>query len=81
MHTHGPWTLFDDGFGFRLEEGGESIWDKNMRGEDEVKANAHLIAASPELLAAIKDIVERVSSGQAFNLLDAQKAIAKAEGK
>jgi hypothetical protein len=52
--------------------------------DDEVKANTRLIAAAPELLAALEEIVKFVSPGDDVPLADmldnARAAIAKAKG-
>lgn len=93
MHTPGPWTLGDDpcviesehadndlGFVAMVLPSPELSWD--MTGERE--ANARLIAAAPELLAALQSIM----SGQLCGNVDtdaqrfqaARAAIAKATG-
>jgi len=105
-HTAGPWhigpfdrdnQIFSDNGRMRLETGGTTLypiatvndgWDNT---EDE--ANARLIAAAPELLAALKECVPWLESmplatgdqplrnKAARDLYNAQAAIAKAEGK
>lgn len=60
--TPGPWVVSDDGDGavFVVEKGseGRTIADMNAHPmpEDDTRANAALIAAAPELLAALEDI-------------------------
>lgn len=54
-------------------------------GSDEAQANARLIASAPELLEALKEIVD-AADGDGWNQLDAsfkkaRAAIAKATGK
>jgi hypothetical protein len=93
-HTPGPWTVeppsdqaphmwitaptssgiakvetcdYDDGRGERLT--------------DEDFANARLIAASPELLAALKEAVEIIEEYSPYDGSRAYSAIAKAEGR
>ena len=44
------------------------------------EANAHLIAAAPDLLAALEELCEQVRSGGPFDTLNARAAIAKARG-
>ena len=80
QHTPGPWKTT-----------GANITDANRNhvatvtdgGTTDGEANARLIAAAPELLAALKDIAETQwangvpSSGA---LREARAAIAKAEG-
>lgn len=59
----------------------EKDWDMAV---DEVQANAHLIAAAPELLAALEDVVASTQancSGSLANAITAgRKAITKAKG-
>jgi hypothetical protein len=89
-HTKGPWhtgqgngegSIFCESGRMRLESGGTTLypvcaisrgWDE---GEDE--ANAHLIAAAPDLLEAL--LIESAPDG--FSLCDAEAIIAKAEGR
>ena len=90
-HTPGPWTN-DDG----LVTGGESrarfapgvsvdIFDASEWGaeqHDEAMANAALIAAAPDLLAALKGLATRDHTPDRYagtELRAARAAIAKAE--
>jgi len=100
MHTKGPWYASES---FNIheqrivadEETGQTIAIVYGRGSyeeriDETRANAHLIAAAPELLEALKKAVsliegvasetpmERFYQSQADSL---QEVINKAEGK
>ena len=67
QHTAGPWTYQlaqnYDGFSImsqhRLPTLAGIFNSPDLRGEDETEANARLIAASPELLDALQDIVEQ----------------------
>lgn len=87
-HTEGPWIACRPG---------ESDWSKNyweiedpyghtatVYGNDgEAEANAHLVAAAPELLAACKYLLENAEAAgwSDFMLADVRAAIAKAEGR
>jgi len=101
-HTPGPWhvgpfdrdnQIFSDNGRMRLESGGTTLypiatvndgWDNT---EDE--ANALLIAAAPELLAALKDCVAEFNGIMPTELVErfgatriaARAAVEKAEGK
>lgn len=89
-HTPGPWQWVDRGGWFALlaangtrvaddgsaaDEYGRKI-DPEDKGES--GANARLIAAAPELLAALVELVE--SNGE-HGLKEARDAIAKATGE
>ena len=105
-HTPGPWCAIADPCHFNtISEviGGEHAPENNLHHElmvsvggfDATKqeANAHLIAAAPELLEALKEIVDVVAvcssdEGkttyevcQTTDFSDARAAIAKAEGQ
>ena len=104
-HTKGPWhtgqgngegSIFCESGRTRLESGGTTLypvcaiargWDE---GEDE--ANAHLIAAAPDLLEALRGLLRQAGASvpninvkKHFSLMvqmeEAKRAIAKAEGK
>lgn len=77
-HTPGPWSYQPNGHGWNNLCGadGRSIWTASaLTGED--VANRSLIATAPELLAALKLIVEHFGDP----LQVARAAIAKAEGR
>jgi len=98
-HTKGPWAI-DGGtnkkgdlFIWKAGEyyGGHAIATIHGEIQEDVKANARLIAAAPDLLAACKgiliyahEIAERadIDDGHAFwaYIADAADAIAAAEG-
>lgn len=69
-HTPGPWTIFENG-----DIGSASVRTPDtlviaagqVRGATigEAMANARLIAAAPELLAACEEFVRKVESGKA----------------
>ena len=59
MHTPGPWTVFDEKWGIGVTTDCADIahcggFDTN-RSRDEERANARLIAAAPDLLAALSE--------------------------
>jgi hypothetical protein len=83
-HTPGPWhTAGEQGVQIRsAKDQIAKVW--TMRG-NEWKANARLIAAAPELLEALKEIVD-AADGAGWEQLDpsfkkARAAIAKATGE
>ncbi len=63
-HTPGPWTIMamDADIGCRTILGGRSYFaiteTVGLSDDDEDRANAHLIAAAPELLEALEAIAE-----------------------
>ena len=83
-HTPGPWRIHAGTIKFHIDnnkEGvcstsGDSIWDE---------ANANLIAAAPELLEALKEIIKLYGRSRLPARVDAiakgKAAIAKAEGR
>ncbi|KJJ61529.1 hypothetical protein RT21_20025 [Pseudomonas sp. 10B238] len=94
-HTPGPWIVDgsdispanDVGLGIcaisPVDLGGAKVWHHGV----ETYANAHLIAAAPELLEALTelaDLVEAIISGEyapdSFTTQPARAAIAKARG-
>ncbi len=101
-HTPGPWSVDDYGAGQRIVVKGRKGFTGDYRVADahfssdlvhcvrvaEMRANARLIAAAPELLSAIIDLADAARSAcnaaqhsalvQA--LFDADYAIAKANG-
>ena len=106
-HTKGPWhtgqgngegSIFCESGRMRLESGGTTLYPvcAISRGWDEGEdaANAHLIAAAPDLLEALRGSVEWLrtlreeneaavieSAPDGFSLCDAEAIIAKAEGR
>ena len=82
--TPGPWRASHDSHGrFQLIADGIPL-DPERDGAQpgEGAANAALIAAAPDLLAALVDLVDDVVSGEFYEsrLVAAQEAIAKAGG-
>lgn len=101
-HTPGPWNVEAsvncDGCETLVEQGSYVIADcwpdrfvkSNMTHDYETcKANARLIASAPALLAALKDVADRIQAGDRFERLppwaqeivsQARAAIAQAQG-
>lgn len=97
-HTPGPWSVATPTYGANgvlyilAPQQSENEWPREVAvlysgGEDEQDANARLIAAAPELLAALRIARETIAMAcgttapfvkQAFAIID--PAIAKAEG-
>lgn len=91
-HTSGPWEVIEDNGDYYVRGSGLTIadctsWDYQTRqpmcpaGVGEAEANAHLMAAAPELLEALKELLF-ASNGlveEAYRR-DARAAVAKAEG-
>jgi hypothetical protein len=68
-HTPGPWGIGFDGFKVHVYAGGAlpigTFFPRNADSGDqreEAEANARLSAAAPELLAALKDALERLEA-------------------
>lgn len=97
-HTPGPWTMTDDGspfiyylndeginrFSASVQQGWASANDGQRTPHSEILANAHLIAAAPDLLAALKEIVMGIGPfhqdplEHAGNVIESMQAIARA---
>ena len=90
-HTQGPWhmgagngegSIFSDNGRTRLEIGGTTLYSiaQITRGwnESEDEANARLIAAAPEVLAALQSLTHPMASDE--DLQNALAVIAKAKG-
>lgn len=84
-HTPGPWAADDleDGGVFVFEKGGGNLTIADLNadrsfGFEQIQANARLIAAAPELLAALETISESVNSKNhsTKNIYDTFAAIA-----
>ena len=76
QHTPGPWK--DDGMEFIMDANGFAICQ--ARDFDSWEANARLIAAAPEMLAALQKIVTANANYDDLTqpMLEAEAAIAKA---
>lgn len=94
-HTPGPWHVFDNrtdksfdrydvariGVGSKLDSDVANCYGfASERTDEEVLANARLIAAAPDMLAALQEIVARNEIQHWFNLDQARAAIARATG-
>ena len=98
QHTPGPWVLEleNNPKGFQKILGGhwgmhniaQVVKRQSMKDEDE--ANVQLVASSPDLLAALRDMVEFCATNDNFIdgefpvpefITQAHAAIAKAEGR
>lgn len=91
-HTPGPWAYDCDSKEIfsSIEEHG-SGWIARVKGNDSEgrelsaemqAANASLIAAAPELLAALKRLVEYCNNHSDYDAIsDADRVIHKAEGR
>ena len=91
QHTRGPWRVD------RLDHNGQSVvmndnieiatcWHHCVGSiEQEMHANARLIAAAPDMLAALRQVVDETAGGMvppSTDAIDAARvAIAKAEGR
>jgi hypothetical protein len=84
-HTPGPWFLDDDGRIFDTPDRGQLVAevataDPAEPPAEEDVANARLIAAAPDLLAALEKVVA-ISDRKHDAWDEARAAIAKAEGR
>ena len=79
-HTPGPWKAITGGADAKVVcPDGRSFLIGDIIYHDENKANANLIAAAPELLAALKALMDDRHNWEAW--LDAENVIAKVEGE
>lgn len=88
-HTPGPWkpdpvdplvVMGSDADERVVADCGHAI----VMGDEQAVANAHLIAAAPELLAACKEFVRKCDHGEARSIrsyAEMSAAITKAEGR
>ena len=92
-HTPGPWEVFESHTGIYILDSAEQAAVCRLEWCLEAEANARLIAAAPDLLAALKGIFEHCAMihrawGDGSNHKEAdaaiaagKAAIAKAEGE
>lgn len=91
-HTPGPWAYRPSNSGHFIAGAGENSGYlaevRQCRSKQDVRADARLIAAAPDLLAALRDVVGWVPGPTAFftdgsdaAIKRARAAIAKAEGR
>jgi hypothetical protein len=92
QHTPGPWKVRKQGHGTFIGFASDSFIGEVYTASGRQEANANLLAAAPELLAALKEIKHwaDITRGDPNNNLGAEiesvfnvayAAIAKAEGK
>jgi hypothetical protein len=85
MHTPGEWSIGQYDWSI-VDENDSEIAQANCN-DSNWRQNAHLIAAAPKLLQALKVIIDRIGPKKDLTLLSydirniAENAIAKAEGK
>ena len=81
-HTPGPWTIQWPKFDAKIvSPDGRSLAVVMFNARDEDEANARLLAAAPELLAALKAMRANLAATiDIVECLAADAAIAKAEG-
>lgn len=81
-YTPGPWAYVDHDYGHDSVYGGVSRLVCHVFGDDaQAVEDARLIAAAPELLAALQNAVDEVDGTFPFHFLEAARAaIAKATG-
>jgi hypothetical protein len=83
-HTPGPWTIeYEDDDGNLLDDGVTIESCEGPVAFRVIDCSAHVIAAAPELLAALRYMVENAEADGWSSLMlgDAKAAIAKAEGR
>jgi hypothetical protein len=93
QHTAGPWRVFDAFTDPEIVTDRPTAFETEslvqFKGQTNVKANARLMAAAPDLLDALEELVERDRSEAAESgftddemswLEDARRIIAKAKG-
>lgn len=88
-HTSGPWTVGTADLEIHTADGKNiaDAWRWNAEiDEPTAKANANLIAAAPDLLAALREMAEhwppqKPESPAFMAYINAMSAIAKAEGR
>jgi hypothetical protein len=89
-HTPGPWHVDAGDYKYHIyysrEQSDHYFVEVDGDDDDEAKANARLIAAAPDLLAALKALLFNAQHGNGLDAHyraqgEALVAIAKAEGK
>lgn len=80
-HTPGPWMATPRGYVILTDRSADIANVTSANGDDVMMANASLIAAAPDLLAALEYIItEAELNGCRYSLAQARAAIAKARG-
>ena len=90
-HTSGPWAVDYEGPAHLSieDKAGRVLAFCNLQNEDgdEDEANAHLIAAAPDLLEALRNVAETMSGADYSHVKQdmvraiCRRAISKAEGR
>ena len=88
-HTPGPWVVWDDGvtIGIETDDGNpiavaEVIDNGDLCDLGQLAADQRLIAAAPDMLVALKNLVNSFEKHRPKEYWDAARAaIAKAEGR
>jgi hypothetical protein len=89
-HTPGPWAAIDNGHCWSVESKSHWIASTQFCFATETEANARLIAAAPELLAALVELVKQhknIRAAESYPTTNspatdaADAAIAKATGE
>jgi hypothetical protein len=88
-HTPGPWVakgihaVMSDGFQFKQQTpiGEGSCMQTQQRNRERRESNARLIAASPDLLEALRDMISDRNQLSEATVSFAKAAIAKATGE
>ena len=82
QHTPGPWQMVgnEDGYLELIAPGPRRLGVFSKRGFSyrERKANARLIAAAPELLAALRDVIGWIPGSSAWHTDAARKSVENA---
>lgn len=96
QHTPGPWTMSDE-YGSFIGNGEKEAFENHLDSKgtvcavsflgsyrlNETRANAHLIAAAPKMLEALKAVRKWIGTHPAYDNIQTKinDAIAQAEGK
>lgn len=83
-YTPAPWNLRTESLIVRSSDGENYIADCGVSyslSDDEMKANAILVSAAPELLEALESIMPYIAHDKCVPWEKAQRAIAKAKAK
>ena len=77
QHTQGPWTLLPDPNGWTLHANGQDITAEAF---DAIDADARLISAAPDLLAALLDVLDADGDLDVMDFNRYRAAVEKATG-
>ena len=79
-----PWEVFQNGFSMRAVKDADGNWLTYAAGDDrrmsreEVEANARLMAAAPDLLEALRDLIGWVPGPDQWHTDACPKAVERA---